>query len=364
VLNNALWLFMAARILSVLFSLDPGLSWRGFLGKELKFVFLYFLVVEVVRTRKQLQFIVLAVLASALLMVADAGVQYVTGVDFLKKNVFMPLTASFGTANGFAAWILIVLPFLTGMIGEYKTLRRGLRFLLIVLIGLLALCLLGTYSRGGWIGFLVAGGLMGCFVMQRSSLKMRRLYLAAGACLLMAFLFFPQKITRVFDHLGKISFNYEQDIGRRIGSVFNVREISRAHRPRLWKVALKIAGDHPLTGSGLNTYSVIAPRYESRDGDGIYAHNSYLQMLAETGCLGLGTFLFVLYVLFKTVWPYADLRKNPLISWLLFGFLAFLVHAIFDNHFYALQLVVLFWFVVGLMVALMGFYNSEDQILA
>ena len=73
-----------------------------------------------------------------------------------------------------------------------------------------------------------------------------------------------------------------------------------SHRIVLWKEAIAIIKDHPFLGCGLNTYSIVAPKYKIAEGGGIYPHNSYLQMAAETGLLGLGAFLWIIIILFRT----------------------------------------------------------------
>jgi O-antigen ligase len=77
-----------------------------------------------------------------------------------------------------------------------------------------------------------------------------------------------------------------------------------AGRDDLWKVAWTMAGDHPVVGVGLDNFTVVANDYTRRVGplenvDLIavrphQVHNVYLQMLAETGVVGL--VLFTVFV--------------------------------------------------------------------
>lgn len=72
-------------------------------------------------------------------------------------------------------------------------------------------------------------------------------------------------------------------------------------RGDLWTVAWRVSGDHPLTGVGLANYPEVAGEYVRQVGplravDLIAAephdvHNMYLQMLAETGVVGLALFV-------------------------------------------------------------------------
>jgi putative inorganic carbon (hco3(-)) transporter len=80
-----------------------------------------------------------------------------------------------------------------------------------------------------------------------------------------------------------------------------------------------------------------------------YAHNCYLQILAETGLIGLMTFLWFLFELIRN--GYKKIKtNNDLISLGLFtGFLAFLIHMFFDTQMYSLKLSMLFWILAAFL---------------
>jgi O-antigen ligase len=74
-------------------------------------------------------------------------------------------------------------------------------------------------------------------------------------------------------------------------------------RSDLWNVALRVAGDHPVRGIGMGNFETQARRYVRRPGQLSYvrlivdrphvAHNTYLQILAEQGIVGLVLWLSV-----------------------------------------------------------------------
>ena len=222
---------------------------------------------------------------------------------------------------------------------DTKAITKGMMW---ILAFVLIFCLVLTRSEGAWVGFVFA---MMFFIM----LKNKRVFLVFVAILLttlfiaVPFLvnmhaFNKESIFAAKKHL--VSFMLEKDI----------------IRTNLWREALLIVRDFPVFGCGINTYSVVAPRYKSDAFvAGIYPHNSYLQMAAEIGIVGLASFIFVLAALFITALRNMRKIKDVFYSNILLGLLAglfgFLVHSFFDVHFYALQLSILMWFIMGLIIA-------------
>ena len=73
------------------------------------------------------------------------------------------------------------------------------------------------------------------------------------------------------------------------------KDTSTTNRIRMWKLALEMFARHPLTGNGWESFKYeYYLRLSARTGsmyDYLDAHNVYLQVLAETGILGLSLFL-------------------------------------------------------------------------
>ncbi len=358
-LNIALGIFIAVNALSMIFSSHFGLSFRGFFGKELKFIAIYFMLVEVINSKRRLKIILIAIISSAVLIVFDAGAQYFRGVDFLRGYGWARLRASFISANDFAGWLIVIVPLFLGLLAAGKTIGKGLKALLLILIILLIVCLLATYARGAWLSFIIGISLMGWYFFKNFTLKVKLSCLSLGIGLLAIFLILPQPIQTKVKAIGRIDFKVGDTVNARIKSTLKTEEGSTPIRFHLWKEALRMIRDYNFTGCGLNTYSVVARDYKSFDFGANYPHNCYLQMAAETGLFGLSAFLWVLLVFFKTGLRHFNLRKDYLVLGLLSGILAFLVQSFFDTNLYALQLVVLFWYMLGLTAAVTKLDQKE-----
>lgn len=101
---------------------------------------------------------------------------------------------------------------------------------------------------------------------------------------------------------------------------------------RMWRVK-------PLTGWGLGAYRTTLPRFTNRiDEQPLFAHNLYLQMLAETGAIGGGIWLVVVAGLgvigWRVVRATSDIQEQALLQGLYLGWLAFTIHAALDFSWY------------------------------
>lgn len=369
-LNKALGIFIFANALAVIFTANLGLSLRGFFGKELKFLAIYFMIVEVINNRSRLKTILMAIIASAMFIILDAGAMYFTGVDFLRGHQLSlyPFCSSFSNSSGFAAWLIVIIPIFIGIVAANIIPDLRLKILLSAAVIIQTLYLIKTCSRGGWFGFWVGILLIVYYVLKNSAPIVKNSCIIAVLSLLCVSLLLPRSVVANLKYYIWTNFKFSQSINQRFKSAPQINEGSSTFvRIMLWKESLRIIQDYLLTGCGLNTYSIVAKSYKSFNGGGVYPHNSYLQKAAETGVFGLLAFLFVLFSFFRMGLRYLNQRRDYLVLGFSSGILAFLVHAFFDTHLYSLQLVVLFWYMLGLTIAIiklgpyMGYFPKNEE---
>jgi len=346
-LNKPMVLFIFVCFLSVLNSQYLIFSLRGFFFKVLQWTFLYFVFVEVVTTRKQLRIFLTVFFISAMIVMIDGFFQSLTGRDFIFQHILWGgrVSASFRHPNDFGGYLIIVSLMLLTMTlfchfdnQEDNDIFKRMKFLespifwklINVVWCICSVVSLGlTLSRGAWIGFY--GGLIFLAVQKK------RMLLVSLAIMITFYAVFSTKMSnaRQESFLAPKTFT--------IGS----------GRIDYWKESWNMIRDFPWLGVGLNSYSQEAPKYKKSWGG--YPHNCYLQMTVEIGIVGLLSFLWMLFILFRNT--LRNLRSihddffQALLMGLSCGLLGFLVHSFVDTNFYSVQLGNLMWVIMGAVVA-------------
>jgi O-antigen ligase len=273
-------LLLAWLTLSQVWAEDPARAAAGVLSWFVNAAALVALV-TLVRTPRDVTLVVgavvLAVVASVVLGLAGVDLSAAAAPD-AGAGSDGRLQGASGDPNFMAAFIVAAVVLAAVL---YGTVRSPGRAVLAAAIVVMVVGLAATQSRGGMLAMLVV--LLVAFVAMPG----RRLAVfgAGAAVLLVAVAWIsvnPGVIERIKDA--------QQDRG-------NGRE-------DLWLVASRMSADHPLTGVGLDNFIVRSPDYVRRPGAMSYVdlivdrphvvHNTYLQMLATTGAVGLALFLAVI----------------------------------------------------------------------
>ena len=101
----------------------------------------------------------------------------------------------------------------------------------------------------------------------------------------------------------------------------------------IWRGAITVFWEHPLTGVGAGNFAFVSPDYSyyaaliastRGDGSGGVAHNIFLSVLSETGVIGFALFAALLVSAYALAWNLAK-RGESLGYGLLIGLLAYTV---------------------------------------
>jgi O-antigen ligase len=189
-------------------------------------------------------------------------------------------------AAGIAPAMILALAAFTALRG-----RPG-RWWLIAILGILALGLAASESRGGALAALAAA-VAALFVFKNRRLETMAVLAVAIGVAAAWFSVSPSAWERVTDF-----------------------DSGGSGRDELWQVAWRMAEDNPVHGVALNNYPTMAAEYVDQPGGlarldlivdrAQVVHNAYLQLLAETGLIGLGLFFAVAFGSMRAAWRSAD----------------------------------------------------------
>jgi O-antigen ligase len=195
-------------------------------------------------------------------------------------------TGGGGDPNVQAAGFLVAMFLCTGMWSLART--RLARVSLLIAFITVAVGFFATQSRGGFIslGFAAVTGFV---LMPRQRKRLLGLAGAAGVGFAMIAAVSPGAVARITDIGGGSS-----------------------GRSDLWAVAWRIFSDHPWHGIGISNFQTVEPHYTLKSGALArveliaevphYVHNVYLQLLTETGIIGLAIFLIVIIGCLRASW--------------------------------------------------------------
>jgi O-antigen ligase len=102
-----------------------------------------------------------------------------------------------------------------------------------------------------------------------------------------------------------------------------------------WKAAVRIAGQHPIVGSGPGTFSIGYRRIKSPEAEfAMLCHNDYLEQACDSGLPGATAYtafwILTLVALYKASRKNSDLMAFA--AWL--GLLGFFMHSFVEFHLY------------------------------
>src|SRR5215468_8964348 len=280
-----------------------------------------------VRTRSDILFVVRLLLIGVVLESLFAVALTITGqeirfaglkgtVETDQKDVaYFPRTGgTVGSANGAAGYLVMcTLPAMSIML-----LGRGAQLKWVALAAFVAggVALVLTFSRGGWLGFLLATIILifgGSHYIKIS----------------------PQIFTGVLvlAVLGIVVFRSAIS-----GRLFEGDRGAAYARLPLMRLAVRMISDNPVLGVGVNNFPVRMEKYATRDlsGEWLYSvHNKYLLDWTE---MGLGGLLALLWFLQSTVragwrsWKMADPSLAPLALAFTAALSGVMVHMLFDVY--------------------------------
>ncbi|MBS1857054.1 MAG: O-antigen ligase family protein [Acidobacteria bacterium] len=228
-------------------------------------------------------------------------------------------------AQGMAAFNAQYAWFLVALAGTFSA--RIAKWTCLGLAVFAANCVMYSFSRGGYVAFLVGWVFVG--VLRY------RVLLVVFAVLATCWASIVPNAVRE-----RVLMTYDPNQGE--------LDHSAELRLELWDDALNLVRDNPAFGSGFNTYAYMKRLYGYGD-----THNIYLKVLVETGVAGLAIFLWLLTRTFRTGYCLFRRSRTPLFSGLGLGLAAWVVCTaaanLFGDRWNYLQISGYLWVLAGLV---------------
>ena len=346
-------LFMIGVLISIAVSPDPKLSFIK--GSRIWILSIYFLFANhLVGERSVRNTFKVLTYVTAIIAIYSIVFQHFMGLDplrviasptelFQKKGGYFHAVGLFDHHLTYGNSLMMVLFLNVALFFSASSRKEKIALAGAFVLSLAALFF--TYARGPWMGFM-AGCMLYGFVKGKKGMAI----LAVAVILIGGAFYFGSKSVR--DRMETVAAS-QADVERII----------------TWQIAVKMIKDYPIFGVGPGMFHQMVDSY--RTGYNVHftsrshAHNSYLQVLVESGIVGFIPLVMVLTTLF-----YVGSRKMydkfipPLSRELTLGSMAaltaFWVAALFQHNLGDGEVAMLMWFIAA--AALRGGRRDHVQL--
>ena len=343
-------MFMLMTLSGGVFSMGEGSLMRALV--YVCFICGYFLVKMMFRSERYVRRAMYALALSSAIVAAIGIAEYFLGSPSaiwqdatLFADIRGRVVSTFDNPNVLGEFLIFTIPVTLTLFATAKTVAEKTVTLAAAVIDLG--CLVLTWSRGAWLGLIIAGAFTLLFVSHKWLVAGILAAPAAAAGLMYA----------------------GSTVLSRLTSITNFSDSSTAYRIGIWKSALAMLKDTFFYGVGVGSgaFGAVFPYYAiSGITKAEHAHSLYLQIAAETGVFTLIIFIVIAFFTVQKSLSFAKTaatKKNKLLAvGLLCGISAFLLMGFTDYVFYNYRICLLFWLMVGLSSAhIMSAKESSEE---
>ena len=261
--------------ITTFFALHPDLVYEQW-EKVMKIMLMSYVTFILIRDKKHVQLLIGVIVFSLAYYGVKGGIFTLTSGG--QHRVWGPGNSFIAGNNEIALALITTIPLLYYL--QVTTKNKLAKYGLVAAMLLCAIAALGSYSRGALLALAAMGG----FLWLKSQHKIRlALLLILSIPLILAYM--PEQWTERMDSIN----TYEQD--RSVAGRFNA-----------WGMAYNLTKDRPIVGGGfVVTTRELFTRYANDVGDEPRAaHSIYFQALGEHGYVGLGLYLLLGFLTWRS----------------------------------------------------------------
>lgn len=311
------------------------------------FMLFFTVVVNSIRTKGQLNAIMFLLVLAGVIVSLYGFYQFMFPEKYsgvwhdreMFESISFRVYSTLDNPNVLGEYFLLLIPLSFACFLNKRNIIMKTFFL--VATGIMMLCLILTYSRGCYVGILVA---FGVFLVM---LDRRFILLGIFGLFLLPFIL-PETIINRFLSIG------------------NMDDSSTSYRVYIWFGTIAMLKDYWLCGIGPGTgaFNLVYPAYAFNSISAPHSHNLFLQIICDAGVVGIVIFGFVLYNFYKAlcaglVNEHKRHNKIYIISSIA-SITGFLVQSMFDYTFYNYRVMLMFWIFVGLGIVFSNMSKLKD----
>jgi len=319
-------LFMAICFATTLIAPDKITAIR-YCVRFLSYFMLYVVTITVLQNKKQIVNLIHIIFLSAIIPLSVGFYQFFMGTGSMAISSFNRIFATFGHPVPYGFYLMLLLVIAIVLFLYYSNIGPQKIGWGIICLAMGA-SLLQTFTRGAWIGLIIALIVIG-FRYKRVWVFLPLLLIALVAL-----------ITSISERLADIS------------EPISEQSSSLSWRVNLWKEAFPMIKSNPI-GNGLGSFVLYSSLKIKDQLSG--AHNVYLRLAMETGLLGLGAYLWLMFALGKEAIKNYISLSDGYFKMLNLGFIsilaAYVIASIGDNHLEYIAFQWYFWLFAGIVEA-------------
>jgi len=360
----SLFFLLVFSITSLFPAQDKTLTVR-FVASLFYAVSVFYMTFVFLRNRQQVVNTVSALIAGMVISVVVGVEQYIAyyynlpfygGFGIFNPGNFVRPAGLFDHPNFLANFLLVAIPLTIG----YTFWIKGKTLLKKVLVSVSLVSLIITFSRAAYIGMTLFLAVVFFFTKGTKQVLAWAKYLGAVLA------FTVVGLSSLFYLVGPYSLvdtlaNFSRGGGgsriflNRVTSSADPFAETNAERLLIWRAGLSMFNDNWLLGVGLENFRVRYAEYKLPDAvlrKNVVAHNTYFQLLIETGIFGAVAFAaFWITVFFKNFKGILKATSNSFYYYLLLGGMSALLGVTFQNLTNSVLYYPHTWFLYGFILA-------------
>jgi len=288
--------------------------------------------------------------------------------NFSEKTSHWVMTPFYNDHTAYGAVLALFIPIVIffSFNSHYK---KSIRILSCVVLTILIIAIVLSYTRAAWVS-LIIGLIIFLIVLFRIKLKWVLLLLI----FLISTLFFFQDA--IFSKLEKNKQASSTDLVQHVESVSNIStDASNLERINRWNAAIRMFCKKPFFGWGPGTYQFFYGPFQlakyktiisTNAGDRGNAHSEYIGPLAESGLLGVLSFLSIIVcTIYTSLKIYRESEEKYVKRFslaIIIGLITYFIHGFLNNFLDSDKASIPFWGFIAMIVAMDIYHTNKKEI--